>query len=246
MRRVSRGRSRAFLSLSLAVAAALAGASSAAAAPTASAPSAASSGPAFSGLTAVGLRPAAVAPLGRSGSVPFAATVRAEPPEVDEMAVGYVVDECKVSRKQARLILRVQDRSDAVIKRTKAHRGVVTFYLRECRPGLVVQILRGTRRAPLRKIARRYRMARWTSFVTVEHTLKEIHRAQRAIGRKLDDLFTRCLLTTAEDTVGNGVSIELSTDATADDLARVRRAIAESPVPVELERRPGSLCGELN
>lgn len=162
------------------------------------------------------------------------------------MAVEYVVDECKISRKRARLMLRVQDRSDAAIERMRGRPGVVTFYLRRCRPGLVVQTLPGTRRAPLRTIVRRYRIARWTSFVTVEHTLKEIRRAQRVIGRKLDDLFTRCLLTTAEDTVGNGVSIELSTDATADDLARVQRAIAESPVPVRLERLPGSLCGELN
>lgn len=160
------------------------------------------------------------------------------------MAVDYVVDECKISRKRARLLLRVQDRGEAAIARMRGRRGVVSFSFRECRPGLVVQTLAGTRRAPLRKIARRYRIARWTSFVTVKHTLKEIHRAQRVIGAKLDDLFTRCLLTTAEDTVGNGVSIELSTDATADDLARVQQAIAESPVPVVLTRPSGSLCAE--
>lgn len=182
--------------------------------------------------------------LGPAGAPGTAGTASAyeEDPLVQEIAAESVMEDCRVSRAQAMTILRVQDRSDAFVERVEKRPGVVTVYYRSCRPGMVVQVLRGTPRAPLRKLAERYRMARWMSFQSVRFTLRETYRAQREISRRIEPLFGRCLVTTSQDTRRNGVKVTLSTDAKPADVALVRRAIKTSMVPVKLIRARGSLC----
>lgn len=179
----------------------------------------------------------------RSTGSGAAAVVRAEDPLVEELAADYVVEECRVTRRRALQILRVQDRSQAMDDPLRRLRpGVVTSYHPSCRPGMIVQVLRGTPRGPIRALARRHGIEKWLRFQLVRHTLRETYRAQRAISARLEGLSGRCLASTAQDTPGNGVSIELSTDATKADVALVRRAMRASPVPVSLTRLRGSLC----
>lgn len=180
-------------------------------------------------------------PVGAPGIVGSASAYE-EDPLLQEIAADSVMEDCKVSRARAMTILRVQDRGIEFDQRAAKRRGVVELYYHGCRPGLVVQVLPGTPRAPLRRLARRYRIERWVSFQRVRFTVRQITRAQRRISDRLEPLFGRCLLIVGRDTQNNGVGIELSRDATPDDVTLVRDAIKASKVPVKLTRLPGSLC----
>src|SRR5690349_5231700 len=104
--------------------------------------------------TAAGL---ALGPVGAAGVVGTGSAYE-EDPVREEIAAESVMNDCKVSRARALTILRVQGRGDEFDRRVTKQRGVVELYYHSCRPGLVVQVLPGTRRAPLRRLARRYRI----------------------------------------------------------------------------------------
>lgn len=153
------------------------------------------------------------------------------------VAADAVIEECHIGRAEAIEILRVQERSFGFREQRRRRPAVVGAYYAPCRPGLIVQVLRRTRVAPLRRLARTHGVAKWTRFQRVRFTHRQTYRAQRVIDARLEPLFERCLVSTYQDTPGNGVGLELSNDATPADIALVREAIGLTKVPVACSER---------
>lgn len=194
-------------------------------------------------MTGAGVALAAGLTLGRVGGVIGPAVAAAEDPGLEQIAADAVIAECRIGRAEAIQILRVQERSIGFGEELRRRRpAVVGAYYAPCRPGLIVQVLRRTRVAPLRRLARTHGVAKWTRFQRVRFTHRQTYRAQRAIDARLEPLFGRCLVATYQDTPNNGVGLDLSRDATPADIALVREAIGLTKVPVKLTRADGSLC----
>lgn len=192
---------------------------------------------------AFGVAVAAGLAVGPAGGVGGPAMAAAEDPGLEQLAADAVIEECHISRAKAIEILRVQERSVGFGEQLRRRRpAVVGAYYGACRPGLIVQVLRRTPLAPLRRLARKHGVAKWTRFQRVRFTHRQTYRAQRVIDARLEALAGRCLVSTYQDTPGNGVGIDLSNDATPADVALVREAIGLTKVRVKLTRADGSLC----
>lgn len=181
--------------------------------------------------------------LGPVGGAIGPAVAVAEDPGLEQLAADAVIEECHISRAEAIEILRVQERSVGFGEQLRRRRpAVVGSYYAPCRPGLIVQVRRRTRVAPLRRLARKHGVAKWTRFQRVRFTHRQTYRAQRVIDARLEALAERCLVSTYQDTPSNGVGLDLSRDATPADIALVREAIGLTKVSVKLTRSVGSLC----